>query len=57
MAWCLDTVVTLPLPFVDIVAIFIWSVDGWMYIYIYKSNPTTGLVAFGVSGRLRLQNF
>jgi len=22
-----------------------------------KSNPTTGLVAFGVSGRLRLQNF
>jgi len=22
-----------------------------------KSNPTTGLVAFGVSGRLRFQNF
>jgi hypothetical protein len=22
-----------------------------------RSNPTTGLVVFGVSGRLRLQNF
>jgi len=34
MAWCLDTVVTLPLPFVRIVAILIWSVDRCIYIIL-----------------------
>jgi hypothetical protein len=31
--------------------------DGYWRIKSKKSNPTTDLVALGVSGRLRLQNF